>query len=92
VIAFTVAPENGEPYELTATSRDVLMWEKTTHGWTFLKLMEEMPMVQLYKLAHLAARRQQMFTGPLEEFEKTCELKFERTEADPTQPGLSPGD
>jgi hypothetical protein len=51
-------------------------------------------MVDLYGLAHVAARRQSMFSGTLQEMETTCDLtplstnedEEEDDEVDPTRP------
>lgn len=90
MIEFTIAPDDGDPYEVTATARDVLLWEKTTKGRSFAALMDDVRMTDMYALAHAASRRQRLFTGTLAEFERDCELEFEEAEEpDPTQPDLS---
>jgi hypothetical protein len=90
VITVTVTPDGGEPYELTATARDVLNWEKTSRDKTVVDLLTGFNMVDLYRVSHLAASRQQLFTGSLKEFEETCEVEFQEEdqepEPDPTQP------
>jgi hypothetical protein len=86
MITFTIAPDGDEKYELKATTRDILNWEKTTKGASLKKLMEELAMVDLYKVAHFAAKRTGQFTGSLQDFEATNDLEFELEEdADPTQ-------
>lgn len=93
MIDFTVIPDSGERYRVKATSRDILAWEKISKGKSFSKLMEDLPMADLYRMAHLASRRQGMFAGTLEDFEAGCELDFESTDTadtDPTQPARSP--
>lgn len=91
MLDFRVTPDGGEPYTVKAGSRDVLTWEKTGKGKSFSKLMEDLPMSDLYRMAHIASRRQGLFTGSLEEFENTCELGFEAEpdDVDPTQPAHS---
>ncbi|MFI6759362.1 hypothetical protein ACIBF5_09500 [Micromonospora sp. NPDC050417] len=84
---FRVVPDNGDPYEVTAGARDVLVLEKTTKGVVFADLTERMQMVPLYKLAWIASRRLGLFTGTQAEFEAGCELIFtESEEPDPTRP------
>jgi hypothetical protein len=85
---FKITPDEDDPYEVTAGSRDVLVFEKTNRGTSISSLLTEQKMGDLYKLAHIASRRQGLFDGSLAEFEKTCELKFteETEEPDPTQP------
>lgn len=91
MIDFTIKPDGGEPYEVKAGTRDVLLWEKTSKGRSFAHLMNDLRMQDMYKLAHIAAKRQGMFTGPLDDFESTCELSFEEAEeVNPTQREASP--
>ena len=87
MIDFTIKPDAGDEYDITATSRDVLMWEKTTKGAVFSKLMEQLTMVDLFKVAYFACKRQGMFAGTQAEFEATHELAFkgETEAADPSQ-------
>jgi hypothetical protein len=93
VITVKVVPDQGEPYRVTVLARDALVWEKTTRDNTFLHFMADMDMVNLYRLAHIASRRSQLFTGDLKAFEDTCDVVFEteEPEPDPTQPGASTG-
>jgi hypothetical protein len=87
VITLQVTPDDAEPYKVTATSRDVLMWEKTTKGdKSFVDLVQSPNLVDLYKVAHLASHRQGLFTGPYADFEATCEVTGaddEETDAEP---------
>lgn len=90
MIEFHVSPDGGEPYEVTATSRDVYIWEKLGKGRTLAQLKDNLQMADMYQLAHLASKRQQLFTGSLEEFTDTVDLDFEEEEDEgPTRPGAS---
>ena len=81
-----------EQVKVTATSRDVLMWEKTTKGASFAKLESNLQIADLYALAWRAATRKGLFTGDLPTFQTTVDLEFKDTaagsdgDADPTQP------
>jgi hypothetical protein len=88
LINFTVRPDNADEYKVKAGARDVLVWEKTGRGKTFKGLMDQLAMVDLYRLAHIASRRLGLFNGDLKAFEETVEVIFEEEEAepDPTQP------
>lgn len=87
MFTFTVKPDGGAQFEVTAGTRDVLRWEKTTRGASLAQLKDGVSFGALYKIAHIAAVRQQLFTGPLADFEDTCELEFEEEdEPDPTRP------
>ena len=85
---FKVVPDNGESYEVTAGSRDVLVWEKTSKGKNLLTFRDSLAMNDLYRLAHIASRRTGQFHGDFKEFEETVELDLvdEEDEPDPTQP------
>jgi len=100
VFTFTIKPDGGEPFEIEASTRDILVWEKAGRDRSMSRLVNDMHMADVYQVAHIAARRLQMFTGPLDEFEKTCDLDIRKIltdesdgddgsdgESDPTQPG-----
>ena len=86
-IDFTVKPDGGEQYSVKATSRDVVVFEKVSKGRTLVNLLEERAFTDLYRLAHIASKRQGMFTGTLQEFEETVDLDFdlEDDDTDPTR-------
>lgn len=91
MIEFTVVPDGGETYVVTATSRDVFVWEKLGKGRSLSQMKANLHMADMYQLAHLASKRQQLFAGSLEEFTDSCDLQFEEDdEPDPTQPEASP--
>lgn len=94
MITLKITPDDGPPYTVTATARDVLAWEKTTAGnKSFVDLINEPTLTDLYRVAHLACWRQGLFTGTQKEFEASCEVAggVEDEEPDPTGPGASPG-
>lgn len=49
--------EAEDPIEVTADSRDILMWEKTTKGAALGSLGETLRMSDLYRISYLAAKR-----------------------------------
>lgn len=84
---FVVRPDDGEKFEVVATSRDVKKWEQTNRGSSYAGLMRDLRLTELYKIAHLASHRQGLFTGTLKDFEDNCDLSVqEEDEPDPTQP------
>lgn len=95
-MTFRIEPDEGEPYEVTAQSRDVLTWEKAGKGRAFGELANRMAMVDMYGLAYFAARRQGLFTGTVQEWEQSVDLtptdedEDEEKEPDPTPAGPSP--
>jgi hypothetical protein len=93
MIDFTIRPDDGEPYELKAGTRDVYVWEKADpKNRSVSKLLGDVSVMAMYQLAHVAAYRQQMFNGTLDEFVGSNELDFTTAEAaDPTPPAPSTG-
>jgi hypothetical protein len=92
---FKVRSDDGETLEFPAGTRDIAMWEKTTPGASMAKLLSDLKVTDMYKIAHLAARRQQLYTGSLAEFENTFDIVSElmtiEEQPDPTQPEASNG-
>lgn len=95
---FKVTPDDGDEFTVTADSRDVLVFERASKGRTLANLVEDKSYVDLYRLAHIASKRQGKFTGPLDEFEQTCVLDTvgdeeddEEGGGDPTRTGRSTG-
>lgn len=90
MITFTLVPDHGDPLEVTAGTRDVYVWEKTSKGKTFAAAMGSPAIVDLYEIAWHAARRQGLFTGGLENFVATYELETEgEQESGPFDPAAS---
>jgi hypothetical protein len=88
---FEIRPDHGEPYKLTAESRDVLVWEKTGRGRSLKTLTDNVSLADMYEISHIAARRQGFFNGNLGEWEKTVNLDLtDSGEPDPTQSAASP--
>jgi hypothetical protein len=92
MLTFKVVPENGTPFTVKATTRDVLVWEKTTRGRTFADLLREPNLVDYYAIAWRAAWRQKLFTGTLKDFEDSHDIDLDDSEdvvdpePDPTLP------
>lgn len=92
MMEFTVLPDNEDPYKVTATSRDVYVWEKVTKN-SLGTLGSNVTMTAMFQLAHIAAKRQHLFTGSLDDFVASNDIDFEAEiqDADPTPPGASAG-
>ena len=87
---FTIYPDNAEPYELCAATRDVVAWEKSIRYERTVADLETTAMADLYGIAFAAATRQKLYDGKRADFEKTHDLNVEDdTEPDPTQPVAS---
>ncbi|MGL5911658.1 MAG: hypothetical protein ACRCZP_16780 [Phycicoccus sp.] len=80
-MTFWVTPDEGDPYEVVAGSRDVLIWERLGRGRKLAELGDNPTMSGLYSLAHVAARRQQLHAGSLAEFEATCDIDVQQQES-----------
>jgi hypothetical protein len=84
---FTITPDDGDPYEVTATTRDIARWEKTTKGASLRQLETEYRATDLYAIAYYAAVRQGLFDGKLQEFQDGADLELTGEEdEDPTRP------
>lgn len=93
MITFTLTPDDGEEFEVTATSRDVYMWERVYQGKSLGQLKANLLMGDLYALAHLACKRQRQYVGKFEDFEASHDLDFKEDKqngAGPTPPAVSP--
>jgi len=89
VFTFKIAPDDGEPFTVTATARDVLTWERTTKGRTFGAMSDSasLRMEDLYKLAWIASCRTGRWQGTLPDFERTVDVDLvDEEEPDPTRP------
>jgi len=91
MFTFTVTPDDGDPYDVTAGSRDVLRWERTTKGKTVGSLSDAatLRMEDLFKLAWVASTRFGLYTGSLADFESTVDVEMKDDEdegPDPTPP------
>jgi hypothetical protein len=90
MFTFKVTPDGDESYTLVADSRDVLIFEKTSRGKNLLTWRDSMSMVDLYRLAHIAATRQGRYEGKLNDFERDVVIDIQDDEedesSDPTQP------
>ena len=71
---FEAEPDGGEPFRITASARDVVAWERGGKDRTIANLISNGSLVDWYALAHVAARRQGLFDGSLQEFEKSVDL------------------
>jgi hypothetical protein len=82
-----VTPTSGEePYDLDVLSRDVLNWERSGKGRTMAQLQRNTTMVGVYELSHWAARRAQVFSGTLTEWEEAVDVEIKtEDEADPDE-------
>lgn len=81
-----MTPDAGQAFEVKSDSRDIAVWERVKNGRAFAQLQESMRFADLYEIAWYAAKRQQLFAGPLAEFEAGHALNVLKPEAaDPTQ-------
>ena len=86
MFTFTLTDEAGEETTVKADSRDVLVWEKTSRSnETYVGLLTDLAMTKLYRLAHIAAKRQGVYDGKLADFETAYVLDIDQEETNPTQ-------
>lgn len=87
MIHFKCRPDDADMFEVEATTRDILTWERTNRGKTMAKLLEDQSITDMYALAFIAARRQRLWTATVREFEEFVDLDFSESEpVDPTPP------
>lgn len=90
MITIRVTPDAGEPYEVTAGSRQVMLWEQTGRNNTLARLNENPRMEDFYFIGHLSAVKAGKFTGSLDEFKNSVDLEMIPPHVDaedPTRPG-----
>jgi len=82
--------ESGEDLKVTATSRDILVWEKTSRSnESFTNLVTAPHLAQYYRVSWIAAKRLGEFDGTLHEWEDQYDLDLDRVEEGsifPTRP------
>lgn len=96
---FTVKPDGAESYEVTATTRDVLRWEKSGQSKgkptrNMQSMVDEPAIADLYEIAFYAAKRTGHFEGSLVDFENNVDLDIDREQvaSDPTPSAASADD
>lgn len=92
MLRIKVMPDGSEPYEVTATSRDIRAWEKGGSGRSFGKMADGLSMTTIYAIAHVTARRlghlDQAVT--LDQFAEATDIELvAEEEPDPTSEDLS---
>lgn len=83
MFTFTVLPDNGKEYEVTATSRDVRAWEKKHRDNSLMKLTQDLKLDDLYQVAYIASVRQGLYSGSQADFEASVDLEMEAEAEDP---------
>lgn len=93
MIKLKIMPEDGKPFVIVCTTRDIARWEKTTKGASFAGLQADMKVTDLYKIAWFAIERLGVDTGlpnaTLRDFERDVDLDVldmeDDDEPDPTR-------
>jgi hypothetical protein len=84
---FKVTPDEGEAFDVSADSRDVLAWEKRGQGRALHVISSAMRLVHMYEIAHMASRRQGLTSLNEADFQTSCVIEIqEPREPDPTNP------
>lgn len=71
LVAFTIYPDDGEPFRLNCDSRDVSLWERTLKGRSLGSLESNPSMTALEELAHMGMRCQGLYEGNLDAFRQS---------------------
>lgn len=88
MLTVKVTPDHGESFVVTASSRDVLTWEKTGKGRSQASFQNGIAMAEVYEIAYLAAKRQGLTELARLDFELGCDVELvDDEEEDPTNPG-----
>lgn len=87
MFTFKVIPDDGDPFMVTARSRDVRLWERTNMGARFSGLSDA-SIVDYEGVAFSAAKRQGLYTGTRESWDDSVDIDIvtEDEDADPTKP------
>lgn len=83
---FKLTPDGQDTFEVRATTRDVLVWEKSAKGRSLTALMNDLRVTDLYEIAYVSAKRQGLWDSNRADFEDRIDLDFEEEKdaADPT--------
>lgn len=85
MFTFAVTPDDGEPFEVTADSRTISLWERTLSGRSMAMLDgASIKMSYLEELAHMAAKKAGKWDGNLADFRENCVIDLQ-------QPGQGDG-
>lgn len=86
MFTFKVMPDEGDAYEVVATSRDIAKWERTNKDASMASLQKDMKFGDLYKVAYNACQRQGLYDGTLKDFEESTDLDIvDDEDVDPTR-------
>lgn len=94
MLTLRIIPDDGDPYELVAGSRQIMLWEATGRNNTLARLNDNPSMPDFYFIGHLAAVKAGKFAGSLDEFKNSVDLEMLPQSEDgesPTRPGPTPG-
>lgn len=85
-----ITPPDGEQYDLTADSRDVIEWELSDRKRYMGQLQERTSMVAIGELLYFAARREGRYSGAPRDFITSHIIDLKDSggdeESGPTQP------
>lgn len=76
MFTFKVLPDDGEPFEVVATSRDVAHWERTGKGRSIGQIESNPRMSDLEEVAYLAVTRRGRDHGSLADFRASCDIEL----------------
>lgn len=80
----TIRPDDGDPLELSIEARDALIWERTGKGNpSILDYLRNPSMTELYRLAHIAMKRQHQYAEDLKTFQQNHDVQIHTEDAEP---------
>ena len=86
---FKIIPDGGEPFEVSAKSRDIVQWERRFRS-NLGRLQQTMSMSGLTELAFVAAQRQGLFQGDYKSFEDSVDLDLLGDDEDESESEAGP--
>ena len=75
-------PDGGEPYTITADSRDVIEWELADRKRYFGQIQDRLSLVAVGELLFYAARREGRFSGADRDFIRTHKIDLQAADED----------
>jgi hypothetical protein len=91
-----INPDDGEPFEVESTSRDIVKWECSAKNRSVGRLVEDMRMTDITDLAWFAADRRGLTRLDIRAWREQVDIDFERIatadedEGEDDEPGAGP--
>lgn len=99
LIIFTVTPDDGEPFEVEAGSRDIARWESSGRNRTLSSWQQNPNMTEMYRVCWIAMERLERAgklklpngVDDVESLRECCDIVSRTPEGLETAPGMGGG-